>query len=101
MVKDSKKYAAAGGWGFADIKDGKPSDEALHKTCFPCHVPAKDRDYVFACYALMHFNALRLLEIIQKRGSRKLAGSVTISRLLERETIAEQPDVTRARVRRS
>ena len=21
----------------------------LHKTCFPCHVPAKDRDYVFAC----------------------------------------------------
>jgi cytochrome P460 len=49
MVKDSKKYAAAGGWGFADFKDGKPSDEALHKTCFPCHVPAKDRDYVFAC----------------------------------------------------
>jgi len=51
MVKDSKKYAAAGGWGFADFKDGKPSDEELHKTCFPCHVPAKDRDYVFACYA--------------------------------------------------
>jgi len=37
-----------------------------------------------------------LLEIIQKRASRKLAGSVTISRLLERETIAEQPAVTRA-----
>ncbi len=27
------------------------SDEALHKTCFPCHVPAKDRDYDFAGYA--------------------------------------------------
>ena len=32
MVKDSKKYAATGGWGFADFKDGKPGDEALHKT---------------------------------------------------------------------
>jgi hypothetical protein len=51
MVKDSKKYAASGGWGFADFKDGKPGDEALHETCFPCHVPAKDRDYVFARYA--------------------------------------------------
>ena len=44
MVKDSKKYAATGGWGFADFKDGKPGDKALHETCFPCHVPAKDRD---------------------------------------------------------
>jgi len=51
MVKDSKKYAASGGWGFADFKDGKPGDEALHKTCFPCHEPAKDRDFVFARYA--------------------------------------------------
>jgi hypothetical protein len=51
MVKDSKKYAATGGWGFADFKDGKPGDEALHKTCFPCHAPAKDRDYVFTHYA--------------------------------------------------
>src|SRR3984957_3172718 len=51
MVKDSKKYAATGGWGFADFKDGKPGDEALHKTCFPCHIPAKDRDYVFTRYA--------------------------------------------------
>jgi hypothetical protein len=51
MVKDSKKYAATGGWGFADFKSGKPGDEALHKTCFPCHQPAKDRDYVFTRYA--------------------------------------------------
>ena len=51
MVKDSKKYAASGGWGFADFKDGKPQDEALHKTCFPCHEPAKDRDFVFTHYA--------------------------------------------------
>jgi hypothetical protein len=51
MVKDSKKYAASGGWGFADFKNGKPGDETLHKTCFPCHEPAKDRDLVFARYA--------------------------------------------------
>jgi Cytochrome P460 len=51
MLKDSKKYAATGGWGFADFKDGKPGDKALHETCFPCHTPAKDRDYVFTRYA--------------------------------------------------
>jgi hypothetical protein len=51
MVKDSKKYAATAGWGFADFKNGKPGDEALHKTCYPCHVPAQDRDLVFARYA--------------------------------------------------
>jgi hypothetical protein len=51
MVKDSKKYAATGGWGFADFKDGKPASEAVHKTCFSCHEPAKDRDYVFTHYA--------------------------------------------------
>jgi cytochrome P460 len=52
MVKDSKKYAATGGWGYAQFdKDGKPADEAKHQTCFPCHEPAKDRDYVFTHYA--------------------------------------------------
>src|SRR3984885_15306900 len=51
LVKDSKRYAATGGWGFADFTDGKPGDKALHETCFPCHVPAKDRDYVYTQYA--------------------------------------------------
>jgi Cytochrome P460 len=52
MVKDSKKYAATGGWGYAQFdKDGKPADEAKHGTCFACHVPVKDRDYVFTRYA--------------------------------------------------
>jgi hypothetical protein len=51
MVKDSKKYAASGGWGFADFTNGKPGDQALHEKCFPCHQPAKDRDYVFTKYA--------------------------------------------------
>jgi cytochrome P460 len=51
MVKDSKKYVASGGWGYADFTNGKPGSEALHETCFPCHQPGKDRDYVFTRYA--------------------------------------------------
>ena len=46
MVKDSKRYAATGGWGFANFTNGKAGDKALHETCFACHEPAKDRDYV-------------------------------------------------------
>ena len=51
MVKDSKKYAASGGWGFADFTKGKPGNEALHETYSPCHAPAKNRDFVFTRYA--------------------------------------------------
>ena len=51
MVKDSKKYAETDGWGYADFKNGKPRDEALHKACHPCHQPARDRDFVFTRYA--------------------------------------------------
>jgi hypothetical protein len=51
MVKDSKKYAATGGWGFGDFRNGKPADVAVLQTCFPCHKPAKARDFVFTRYA--------------------------------------------------
>ena len=51
MVKDSAKYAATGGWGFAQFFDGKPVTEAVINTCFPCHEPAKARDFVFTRYA--------------------------------------------------
>ena len=51
MVKDSNKYAATGGWGYAQFnKDGKPADEAPLKTCFPCHQAIKARDFVFTRY---------------------------------------------------
>jgi hypothetical protein len=51
MVKDSKMYAATGGWGFGHFNtDGKPGDEALLKTCSPCHAMAS-RDSVFTRYA--------------------------------------------------
>jgi hypothetical protein len=51
MVKDSKKYVATGGWGFGDFTNGKPGDVKLTNTCFACHVPAKDNDFVFTRYA--------------------------------------------------
>lgn len=52
MVKNSKKYAATGGWGFGDFTDGKPTGDAkLMQTCFACHQPAKDHDFVFTLYA--------------------------------------------------
>jgi hypothetical protein len=51
MVKDSEKYSSTGGWGFAEFTNGKPSSEAVHKTCFACHAPAKDSDFVFTRYS--------------------------------------------------
>ena len=51
MVKDARKYAATGGWGFAQFTDGKPANEAVPKACFSCHEPAKARDFVFTYYA--------------------------------------------------
>jgi hypothetical protein len=51
MVKDSTKYAATGGWGFATFVDGKPAAPASMKSCFPCHNQAKASDLVFTHYA--------------------------------------------------
>jgi hypothetical protein len=51
MVKDSKKYAATGGWGYSSFdQNGKPTDEAAMKSCFPCHQAIKDRDFIFSKY---------------------------------------------------
>lgn len=52
MVKDSKRYAATGGWGFGRFVDGKPADRAQHQTCFACHqAGVRGHDYVFTRYA--------------------------------------------------
>lgn len=52
MVKDSKKYAATGGWGFGRFVDGAPADEKAHNSCWPCHeASAKAQDFVFTRYA--------------------------------------------------
>jgi hypothetical protein len=51
MIKDSKKYAATGGWGYGHFENGKPADETVMKACFPCHELVKDRDFVFTRYS--------------------------------------------------
>ena len=51
MVKDSKKYASTGGWGFAQFNDGKLVDRPLLTTCYTCHRQIAPRDLVFSHYA--------------------------------------------------
>jgi hypothetical protein len=52
MVKDSRRYASTGGWGFGRFVNGQPADLAQHQTCFACHAArVKDRDYVFTRFA--------------------------------------------------
>jgi hypothetical protein len=51
MVKNSRKYAATGGWGYGQFDDGKAADEAKLKTCYPCHQSVQARDFVFTRYA--------------------------------------------------
>jgi len=51
MVKDSKKYASTGGWGYAHFDDGKPAEDSMLKSCYPCHAKIPERDYVFTRYS--------------------------------------------------
>ena len=51
MVKDSKKYASTGGWGYGQFDDGKPASDEVMKACFPCHEFIKARDFVFTRYS--------------------------------------------------
>jgi len=51
MVRDTKKYAKTGGWGFArwtglDLKPHSQDSNAA-EACFTCHQAAKGTDYVF------------------------------------------------------
>ncbi|MCB4858432.1 cytochrome P460 family protein [Sphingobium sp. PNB] len=52
-VKDSKRYADSGGWGYGQFEQGLPNhDEALVRTCFACHAKLdKADDFVFAPYS--------------------------------------------------
>lgn len=54
MVKDSKKFAETGGWGFAHWEGTKLvfNDKEKSATCFACHMPMKDHDYVYTAPSL-------------------------------------------------
>jgi len=49
MIKDSKKYASTGGWGFGywEGKNLKMYPQEKSQECFACHVAVKAHDYVF------------------------------------------------------
>ena len=51
MVKDSKKYADTGGWGYAQFNDGKSVPPSMLSSCFPCHEHIQSRDDVFTNYS--------------------------------------------------
>jgi len=53
MVKDSKKYASTGGWGFQAFAGGDPKKPVVKdaaKECYACHEPKKDQGYVYSTY---------------------------------------------------
>lgn len=54
MVKDSRRYATTGGWGFGNFDEGSKAntlDAKAQQQCFQCHVARKDHGYVFSQYA--------------------------------------------------
>ena len=54
MIKDSKRYAETGGWGFESFKGSGQTDRMVAKEaatkCFTCHSSQKERDCVFSTY---------------------------------------------------
>jgi hypothetical protein len=50
MVKDSRRYAETGGWGFEVFRGEKPTAVLTAQgraTCYNCHAKQKDRDFVY------------------------------------------------------
>jgi hypothetical protein len=50
MIKDSKKYASTGGWGFFQFTNARP-DHVVQSSCFACHAPERATDFVFTRYS--------------------------------------------------
>jgi Cytochrome P460 len=52
MVKESKRYAETGGWGYESFQGDSQTERRLNAqsriACYKCHEPQKDRDYVFS-----------------------------------------------------
>jgi hypothetical protein len=54
MVKDSKRYASTGGWGFGSFDEGSKVnklDAKAQQSCYQCHTARRDSGYVFTRYA--------------------------------------------------
>lgn len=58
MVKDSRKYAAHGGWGYSIVApvggtEKVVVDDGVSPNCYSCHTLAAERDYVFTNSAFL------------------------------------------------
>lgn len=53
MLKDAKKYAETGGWGFEGFAGDSTTERLVSdggKSCFGCHAPQEKTDYVYSQY---------------------------------------------------
>lgn len=52
-VKDARRYATSGGWGYGQFDDGRPNlDESLTRSCAACHARLEPGDdQVFTAYS--------------------------------------------------
>jgi len=52
MVRDARRYASTGGWGFEAFAGGDPKRPVVGgdaaKACFQCHAPQKTNNYLFS-----------------------------------------------------
>lgn len=52
MHKDSKAYAATGGWGYEGFAPGQPQQRAVGNNaktaCYGCHTAQREADFVFS-----------------------------------------------------
>ena len=51
MIKDAKKYASTGGWGYVQFDEGRPSGASVAQKCFACHQAVEPRDFIFTRYS--------------------------------------------------
>ena len=56
MEKDSKRFSASGGWGYAVFNYDAPTDKfaadakSFSDCGYACHTPVKAKDYIFHPY---------------------------------------------------
>ncbi len=53
MVKDSRRYADTGGWGYGNFNEGSKVntlDAKGQQACYQCHISRKENGYVFSQY---------------------------------------------------
>lgn len=54
MVKDSRRFAETGGWGFEQFRGDSQTDRMVTAQsaakCFACHAKQKEHDFVFSTY---------------------------------------------------